>query len=98
MRNISRYKQLCCIPTKLLKPIEIEEMQRIDVLIPIDFLRIVRSKTVPDLIARYAAASDQLSTASNSQGDKKKKGWLRGWFSKDPKESPKGQDAAGGGG
>jgi vacuolar protein sorting-associated protein 13A/C len=97
MRNISRYKQLCCIPSKLLKPNEIEEMQRIDVLIPIDFLRIVRCKTVPDLIARSAAASDQVSTCSSSQGEKKKKGWLRGWFSKNEKEPLKGQDTVTGG-
>jgi hypothetical protein len=96
MRNINRYKQLCCIPSKLLKPSEVEEMQRIDILIPIDFLRIVRCKTVPDLIARSAAASDQVSATSNSQSDKKKKGWLRGWFSKNEKESPKGQDAGAG--
>jgi hypothetical protein len=96
MRNISRYKQLCCIPSKILKPHEIEEMQRIDVLIPIDFLRIVRCKTVPELIARNAAASDQVSTTSSSQGDKKKKGWLRGWFSKNEKELSKGQDIGAG--
>jgi hypothetical protein len=99
MQNVFRYRQLCCIPSKILKPHEIEEMQRIDVLIPIDFLRIVRSKTVPDLIARNAAASDQVSTtsASNIGGEKKKKGWLSGFFSKKETDSPRGQDVAGGG-
>ena len=100
MQNVRRYKQLCCIPTKLMKPHDIEEMQRIDVLIPIDLLRILRSKNVPELVARNAVVSDQVSTtssASSEKGEKKKKKWLSGWFSKKEAGSPKGQEAAAGG-